>query len=119
VVAWSDNDTAQAILAVQAGHERVGHGHCVQCAGRGMVADGLVVGHQRQGAEARGKVVGDRAHPRAARPRSTGADSDEERWARIGTDGCSGGAAPGSSSLAMEWTARPGSSGQTAARGGV
>jgi hypothetical protein len=34
------------------------------------------------------------------------ADSDEERWARTGTDGCSGGTAPGSS-------------GRTAAQGGA
>jgi hypothetical protein len=34
-------------------------------------------------------------------------DSDEERWARTGVNGCSGGAAPRSSSLVMELTARP------------
>jgi hypothetical protein len=35
------------------------------------------------------------------------ADSDEERWAQIDANGCSRGAAPGSSSLAMELMARP------------
>jgi hypothetical protein len=34
------------------------------------------------------------------------AGSDEERWAQTSVDRCSGGAAPGSSSLAMELTAR-------------
>jgi hypothetical protein len=34
-------------------------------------------------------------------------DSDEERWAQIDANGCSRGAAPGSSSLAMELMARP------------
>jgi hypothetical protein len=43
----------------------------------------------------------------ATRRCSTRADSNEERWARTCGDSCSGGAAPGSLSLAMEWTARP------------
>jgi hypothetical protein len=65
------------------------------------------VGHRRRGAEALARWSGTELTRGAPQWCSAGVDSDEERWARTGVDGCSGGAALGSSSLAMQWMARP------------